>query len=120
MASKNKYSINRINENLKVETNLFLNNLESDMLYKSNYLGDLLDFEWLDEIEKACPHVDTIVRQPKLTLIKEEEVVKMEKSKKVTVETIKDLAKHTNYINKYDPSINKLEPKKVLSTSYGS
>lgn len=114
MASKNKYSISRINENLKVDTNLFLNNLESDMLYKSNYLGDLLDFEWLDEIEKACPHIDTIVRQPKLTLIKEEEVVKMEKSKKVTVETIKDLAKHTNYINKYDPSINKLEPKKVL------
>lgn len=112
--AKNKYSVNKIDDNLTNEVKHFLVNNESNMLYKSNFLGDLLDFEWLDEIEKACPHIDTIVRQPKLALIKEEEVVKMEKSKRVTVETIKDLAKHTNYIDKFDPSINKVEPKKVL------
>ncbi len=115
MASKNKYSIKKVNEIVKKDTNYFLNNLQSDMLYKSNYLGDLLDFEWLDQIEEACPHIDTIVRNPKLTLIKEEVIVKMEKSKKVTVETIKDLAKHTNYINKYDEDKNKVEPKQVLN-----
>ncbi|MGM9877194.1 MAG: DUF2357 domain-containing protein [Bacilli bacterium] len=114
MANKNKYSINKIDENLKINVNHFLSNIESDMLYKSNYYGDLLDFDWLDEIEKACPHIDTIVRNPKLTLIKEEEVVKMEKAKVITVETIKDLAKHTNYIDKFDTSKDKVEPKKVL------
>lgn len=111
---KNKYSINSITDELKTEQQLFSSNIESQMLYKSNYFGDLLDFEWLEEIENTCPHIDLIVKNPKLTLIKEEEVVKMEKSKKITVETIKDLTRHTNYINKYDEDKNKVEPKKLL------
>ena len=91
-----------IDEVVKSKRNKFLKSLESNMYFKSVFSGDSLSFEWIDQIEFSCPYLDIVVRNPKLTLIKEERVVNVEKSKKVTVESIKDLSKHTNYISKYD------------------
>ena len=85
------------------------------MYFKSVFSGDSLSFEWIDQIEFCCPYLDIIVRNPKLTLIKEERVVNVEKSKKVTVESIKDLSRHTNYISKYDEENNYVEPSKILN-----
>ena len=85
------------------------------MYFKSLFSGDSLSFEWLDQIEFSCPYLDNVVRNPKLTLIKEERVVNVEKSKKVTVESIKDLSRHTNYISKYDEEKNYVEPSKILN-----
>ena len=72
------------------------------------------DFKWLDEIEFACTYIDTIVRNPKLALIKEENVVKIEKAKTITVASIKDLSRHTSYISKIDKETNDVEPSKIL------
>ena len=85
------------------------------MHFKSIFSGEALSFEWIDIIESSCPYLDIIVRNPKLTLIKEERVVNVEKSKKVTIESIKDLSKHTNYISKYDKQKNNVEPSKILN-----
>ena len=104
-----------IDETVKKKKNKFLKTLESNMHFKSNFSGDSLSFEWLDKIEFSCPYLDIIVRNPKLTLIKEERIVNVEKSKKVTIESIKDLSKHTNYINKYDKRKNYVEPSKILN-----
>ena len=104
-----------IDETVKNKKNKFLKTLESNMHFKSNFSGDSLSFEWLDQIEFCCPYLDIIVRNPKLTLIKEERVVNVEKSKKVTIESIKDLSKHTNYISKYDKQKNNVEPSKILN-----
>lgn len=94
---------------------IFLKHLESSMQYKSDFAGDSLDFEWLDQIEFACPYIDNVVRRPKLALIKEERVVKVEKSKKITVESVKDLSRHTNFISKFDKKSNSVEPSKILN-----
>ena len=104
-----------IDEIVKKKKNKFLKSLDSNMHFKSNFLGDSLSFEWIDQIEFSCPYLDIIVRNPKLTLIKEERVVNVEKSKKVTIESIKDLSKHTNYISKYDKKKNYVEPSKILN-----
>ena len=104
-----------IDETVKKKKNKFLKTLESNMHFKSNFSGDSLSFEWLDKIEFSCPYLDIIVRNPKLTLIKEERIVNVEKSKKVTIESIKDLSKHTNYISKYDKEKNFVEPSKILN-----
>jgi len=104
-----------IDEIVKKKKNKFLKSLESEMYFKSVFSGDSLSFEWLDQIEFSCPYLDIIVRNPKLTLIKEERIVNVEKSKKVTVESIKDLSKHTNYISKYDKEKNYVEPSKILN-----
>ena len=92
----------------------FLTKLESDMDYKSLYNGDLISFDWLDEIEFSCPYIDIIVRNPKLTLIQEENLVKVERSKRITVASVKDLAKHTQYIEDVNQKTNDVRPSKIL------
>ena len=107
--------VEKIEEVVEKKKNKFLKSLESNMYFKSVFSGDSLSFEWLDQIEFSCPYIDIVVRNPKLTLIKEERVVPVEKSKKVTVESIKDLSRHTNYISKYDEENNYVEPSKILN-----
>lgn len=94
--------------------NQFFLSLDSDMKYQSNYLGDMITFDWLDEIEEACPFIDIIIRIPKNALIREEEITLIEKSKKVDLASIKELAKHTENINKYDKKTSSIEPSKIL------
>lgn len=92
----------------------FTEKIESDMSYKTNYMGDMLAFDWIDEIEYACPFIDLIIRIPKNTLIQEENITLIEKSKRINVSSIKNLAKHTEYINKYDKKTSDIEPSKIL------
>ena len=112
---KDENIVDELDELAKKKKNRFLKSLESNMYFKSTFSGDSLSFEWIDQIEFACPYLDIIVRNPKLTLIREERVVNVEKSKKVTVESIKDLSRHTNYISKYDEEKNYVEPSKILN-----
>ena len=102
-----------LNLSLDDEKNLnsmiFLDKLKSEMNYKSLYNGDLISFEWLEKIEFACPYIDIIVRNPKLTLIQEENLVKVERSKRITVASVKDLAKHTQYIEDVDKRLMMLD-----------
>ena len=113
--SKRNFYMSDIDTNLKNKKDKFNQNIESDIVFKSNYLGDVLNIQWLDEIERICPNIDTIVRKAKFSLIKETEVVKMERSKNVTVDSIKDLAKHSNYIEKFNPDKNEVMPTKILN-----
>lgn len=103
-----------VDKEIKKKSDIFLEKLNSDMYFKSDYEGNLVSFDWVDEIENACPYIDIIVRQPKIALIREENTVKIEKSKKITVASIKDLSKHTEYINKVDKKTSSVEPKKIL------
>ncbi len=92
----------------------FVKNTTSEMYYAMNNSCDALNFEWLDKIEEACPFIDQIVRHPKLTLIKEEVVSTIERAKKITSESVKDLAKHSNYINEIDEETGDVRPSKIL------
>ena len=93
----------------------FNRKIESEMSYKSAYKGNVLSFDWLDEFEEACPRIDLIVRHAKVTLIQEQNVELIEKAKRITVESVKDLAKHTNYIDIYEPDKGKIIPSKILN-----
>lgn len=103
-----------VKKDIKEKSDIFLKKLGSEMFFKSDYEGNLVSFDWIDVIEEACPYIDIIVRQPKIALIREENTVKIEKSKKITVASIKDLSKHTEYINKIDKKTKSVEPKKIL------
>ena len=103
-----------VEKDVKDRTDIFLKKLGSEMFFKSDYEGNLVSFDWVDVIEDACPYIDIIVRQPKIALIREENTVKIEKSKKITVASIKDLSKHTEYINRVDKKTKSVEPKKIL------
>ena len=92
----------------------FVKNTTSEMFYAMNNSCDALNFEWLDKIEDACPFIDQIVRHPKLTLVKEEVVSTIERAKKITSESVKDLAKHSSYINDIDEETGDVRPSKIL------
>ncbi len=103
-----------VNENAKEKSSAFLKNIESAMAYKSDYSSDLLSTDWLDIIEYSCPFLDIIYRNAKIALIQEENVEKIERSKRINVSSIKDLARHSEYINKYDKKTDSVEPSKIL------
>ena len=102
-----------IKEMTKKNNEAFLKKLESDMHYQAEQ-ADATSFEWVEKLEYACPYIDNAVRKPKLTLIKEENIEKIEKTKKVTVETVKDLSKHTNFIDSIDEKTGDVLPFKLL------
>lgn len=97
----------------KENNKLFFKKMQSQMAYKSDYSGDLVSFDWVDEIENACPYIDIIVRNPKFALTTEENIVKVEKAKKITVASVKDLARHTENINKVNKN-KEVKLKKIL------
>jgi len=101
-----------INKKLDNKAELFKKNIKSKMKYRSEMDSIINNLEWLEKMEYAIPFIDGIVRNPKVTLISESEVEKIEKAKKIGVESIKDLAKHTNYIESMDG--NNIKPSKIL------
>ena len=102
----------KANKEIKDTRDDFLKNLDSKMDYRSLYKSDFLVFYWIDEMEFACPYIDIVVRNPKLTLIQEKNVVKVERAKRINVDSVKNLAKNTHYINKVTKN-NEGEPKKI-------
>ena len=72
------------------------------------------DTEWLDVIEQTIPYLDNIFRKPNRFIVNEEEIVKIEQTKKVTVETIKHLSKNTNLIQTIDEKTGDVIPSKLL------
>ena len=111
MGKLDKLSVDKEIVNKK---DLFMKNISSEMHYTLDHTSDALNFDWIDEIESACPFIDIIVRNPKLTLIKEEQVTTIERAKKITVDSVKDLAKHSNYITDVDKETGDVRPSKIL------
>lgn len=111
---KNNFVDNELSEQARETTKRFRKKLASEMSYKSTYNGDALSFDWIDIVEEACPRLDIIVRNAKVALVQEANVELIEKAKRITVESVKDLARHTNYINKYDEETQSVEPGKIL------
>lgn len=92
----------------------FLDNMNSILSVKTDYERREYDYEWIDIIDEALPYIDNILRNPKRFIINEEEVVQVEKSKKVTVESIIHLTQHTNYIQKIEDN-GDVKPSKILN-----
>ena len=95
-------------------SDLFLNNINAILSVKKDYEKKQYDYEWIDMIDETLPYLDNILRNPKRFIINEEEVVQVEKSKKVTVESIIHLTQHTNYIQKIEDN-GDVKPSKLLN-----
>lgn len=113
MFIKKSVKIN-FDEKRREKSEIFIEKINSDMYYQSELNSDSITFDWLDIIENACPYIDNIIRKPKLALINEEEVVKVEKAKKISVESVKDLSKHTHYIDEVNEVTQEVKPSKIL------
>ena len=74
-----------------------------------------VDVSWVDAIEQGMKHLDTVLRNPRVTIEDVGEVVPIALSRKITVESVKHLAQHTDLIQDYDPVTNTITPSKVLN-----
>jgi hypothetical protein len=95
--------------------NEFKDNTNSKLLLQDSQQKVQFDYSWLDKVEECIPSLDNIVRKPKKFIMQEEEVVNVEKAKKLTQESVVHLATHTNFIQKYDPVEDTVTPSKVLN-----
>jgi len=71
-------------------------------------------FLWVQKMEDTVEYLDNILRNPTKLIVNEEEVVKIEKIKKVTVESIKNLAKNSSFIDDVDEN-GEVKPGKLLN-----
>ena len=72
-----------------------------------------IDLKWVEAIEACIIPLDTIVRNPRKFIVQEEEIVPIERAKKITAESIRHLAQHTNMIARVDGD--RVTPNQILN-----
>lgn len=93
----------------------FFNKIDSSLRVKIDYEKILTDTSWIDLMEITIPYLDNIFRSPNRFIINEEELVKIELARKITVESIKHLSKNTNLIQDYNKQTGDVRPSKILN-----
>ena len=97
------------------KTKTFINTAESTLKVQTEKKYITRDIEWVNMMEEVIPHIDSIFRSPNRFIKNEEETVKIEQAKKVSIETIKHLSKHTNLIQDIDKETGDVIPSKLLN-----
>ena len=93
----------------------FNNRVDSHVHVNKNESKVDCNYEWLDIMEETIPYIDNILRNPNRFIINEEDVVKIELARRVTVESIKHLARNTNLIQDIDKKTGDVKPSKILN-----
>lgn len=99
----------------KEKTKKFIDAAESTLKVQTERKYVTRDVEWMDMMEEVIPHLDSIFRTPNRFIANEEEIVKIEQARKVSVETIKHLSKNTNFIQTVDEKTGDVIPSKLLN-----
>lgn len=93
----------------------FIEKTNSNLRVETERKETSLDTEWIDMIEDTIQYIDNIFRNPNRFIVNEEEIVKVELAKKITIETIKHLSKNTNFIQSLDEETGDVVPSKLLN-----
>ena len=102
------------NDSNKDRVSQFKDNVQSSFTIESSYEKCEVDLEWLEIMEETVRYLDNIYRNPNRFIVNEEEIVNVEKARKVTVETIKHLSRHTNFIQEISDK-GEVRPSKILN-----
>ena len=97
------------------KVNKFGKNVKSTLQVVDNYEHVATDTEWLDIMEDTIKYLDNILRNPNRFIVNEEDIVKIELARRVTVESIKHLSRNTNLIQDYDKKTGAVKPSKILN-----
>ncbi|MBQ2944241.1 MAG: hypothetical protein IJD93_06095 [Ruminococcus sp.] len=80
-----------------IESNLADADTGKDELSGKNY-SRVIDMDWVEAIEDAIPYIDKAIREQRRFIIQNEDIVPIEKARKITSESVRHLAQHTNLI----------------------
>ena len=95
--------------------NSFCDNIDSNLRVVTNSDSVDCNFEWLEIMEDTIQYLDNILRNPNRFIVNEEDIVKIELARRVTVESIKHLSKNTNLIQDYNKETGDVRPSKILN-----
>lgn len=93
----------------------FNKNIKSTLEVSDDYEKVSTDTEWVDIMEDTIQYLDNILRSPNRFIVNEEDIVKIELARRVTVESIKHLSRNTNLIQDYDKKTGDVKPSKILN-----
>lgn len=95
----------------------YVKTLESADKGKDSHNGNVvrreIDMDWVEAIEFAIPYIDAAIRENRRFISQEEEIVPIEKSRKITSESVRHLAQHTNMIAKVEGD--EVTPESILN-----
>ena len=112
----NKLEVVDLYENSnKTKIDEFTNKTNSTLKVNIDNKRKVKEFDWIEMIAFTIPYLDNILRKPNRFIVNEEEIVKIEQAKKVSVETIKHLSKNTNFIQTVDKETGDVTPSKLLN-----
>ncbi len=92
----------------------FTNNTRSSLTVSTNLKKVETNFEWLYIMEETIPYLFNILKNSNRLIVNEEEIVKIELARKITVDSVKHLSKHTNFIQKIEDN-GDVQPSKILN-----
>lgn len=84
------------------EMNTAINSGTNSYSLFNRYFDKKIDLRWVEEIEACIIPLDNIIRVPRKFIVQEEEIVPIERARKITNESIRHLAQHTNMIAKVE------------------
>lgn len=93
----------------------FYKELSSSLDINVDYDKTEFNLEWLTMMEETIRYIDNILRNPNRFIVNEEDIVKIELARRVTVESIKHLSRNTNLIQEYDKETGDIKPSKILN-----
>lgn len=93
----------------------FIDNVKSSLNVKIDYDKTEFDDEWITIMEETVRYIDNILRNPNRFIVNEEDIVKVELARRVTVESIKHLSRNTNLIQDIDKKTGDVKPSKILN-----
>lgn len=106
---------NNVLKNISLkDANEFIAHTDSEIVKKINEKSTSFDTTWIEKFEETLPYIDNIIRNPRRFIVPEEEVTIIEKTKKVTEESIKHLAKHSSLVHEIDDD-GFVKPSKLLN-----
>ena len=85
----------------------------SEVSYMHRFIDKQIDVKWVEAIEEAIIPLDNIIRNPRRFIVQEEEVVNIELARKISPESIRHLAQHTNMIAKVEEDT--VTPNRILN-----
>ena len=99
----------------KTKIDEFTNKTNSTLKVNIDKKRKVKEFGWIEMMAFTIPYLDNILRKPNMFIVNEDEIVKIEQAKKVSVETIKHLSKNTNFIQTVDKETGDVTPSKLLN-----
>ena len=85
----------------------------SEVSFMHRFVDKQIDLTWVEAIEEAIIPLDNIIRNPRRFIVQEEEIVNIELARKISPESIRHLAQHTNMIAKVEDDT--VTPNRILN-----